>query len=408
MMRYGNFIGNDGIIIDEIMAVYMPEGKSYTGKKQVEIYCHGGKHIVRLIQDELIKDGARVAEPGEFTKMAFLAGRIDLTKAEAVAEVIASNTSSSYKAAMEHLTGAYREHINMLRDQLIDVIAETEASIDYPEEEIDPVDNANMLRKVENLKEQIRVLAESYSGGRIINEGFKIAIGGRPNAGKSSLFNLLLKQERALVTPTPGTTRDYLSEWIDLDGYKVNLIDTAGLRKTGGVIEKEGQKSAKKIIDSSDLVIWLIDITQKDWMKKLSEDKKTLTESDIMMIGNKIDLSEEKISLKNKKNDIDLLKISCKTGKGITDLKKRIIEKIRSNLPDYTSGIIVTSSRHKQKLYNASKNLEKAIQMLYKTETPELIAFELRLAVNAIDEITGKIYNEDILGKIFSKFCIGK
>jgi len=407
-MRYGYFIDHNKSIIDEIMAVYMPEKKSYTGKNQVEIFCHGGRHIVKLIQDELIKTGARVAEPGEFTKIAFLSGRIDLTKAEAVAEVIASNTLSSHKAALEHLTGAYGEHVLVLREQLVDIIADVEASIDYPEEEITPIEKQKMLQQIKTLIEQIKILASSYTGGRIIKEGFKIAIGGRPNAGKSSLFNLLLKQERALVTATPGTTRDYLSEWIDLDGYKVNIIDTAGLRKSGGVIEKEGQKSARKIIDSSDLLLWLIDISQKDWQKKLAEDVKDMSGSHKIMIRNKIDLHTKSRNDKLKVDDNQILKISCKNGEGVDNLKQIITRSIKSSMPDLTSGIIVTSARHRQKLDKAVQYLKIANQLVKDDESPELIAFELRAAINAIDEITGKIYNEDILGKIFSKFCIGK
>ena len=408
VMRYGYFVDVHNDIVDEIMAVFMPAGKSYTGQNQVEIFCHGGRKVVQLILDEFIADGARVAEPGEFTKMAFLSGRIDLTHAEAVAEVIAADTDTSYKAAREHLVGTYQQQIDRLQNDLINILAEVEASIDYPEEEIDTADKERLLRATDIIMLQLKELADTYQSGRIINEGFRIAIGGRPNAGKSSLFNLLLKQQRALVTPQAGTTRDYLSEWIELGGFKVNLIDTAGLRQGGGVVEKEGQKSARKIIDSSHLLLWMIDLTQKTWQKNLKTDINLLKKHHIVLLGNKIDVVEAS-SLKNHNvKEKEILLISCKTGKGINNLKNKISEIINESMPDLTSGLVVTSARHRQKLMTALKYLKKAKIKIKTDETPELTAFELRQALNALEEITGKVYNEDILDRIFSKFCIGK
>ena len=390
------------------MAVYMPEGKSYTGKDQVEIYCHGGRQIVRLIQDELISDGARVAEPGEFTRMAFLAGRIDLTKAEAVADVIEANTDTSYQAARTHLLGTYQAHVNSIREALVDLIAEVEASVDDPEEDIDPDETTALTDKTNVIMADIKELVDTYRGGRIINEGFKVAIGGRPNAGKSSLFNLLLRQERALVTPTPGTTRDYLSEWIELDGFKVNLIDTAGLRQTGGPVEKAGQKSARQILKEANLIIWMVDITRKTWQTQLKSDVEKLPDTSILLLGNKIDLVAE-TELKSKSHGgLLLLRVSCKTGKGIADLKKQIVSAISDRMPDLTSGVVVTSARHRQKLSVSLRCLKSAKTKIGRNESPELTAFDLRQAITAIDEITGKIYTEEILGRIFSKFCIGK
>lgn len=402
VMRFGHFINSENEIIDEVMAVYMPHRKSYTGLEQVEIFCHGGRQVVMLIQQAIIESGARMAEPGEFSKLAFLSGNIDLAKAESVAEMIAANTKSSYSSAREHLTGAYSEHIGMLREALIDIIAEVEASIDYPEEEIDPKEKEKLQSDLKTIIAKIKELRDTYKGGKIIQEGYKIAIAGRPNAGKSSLFNLLLKQNRALVTPTPGTTRDYLSESIELGGYKVHLIDTAGIRKSGGVIEKEGQKSAQKIINSADLLLWMFDLSQKNWRINLLEDSDKYNDSNNILVGNKLDESKKLDS------DFDYISISCKTKKSVSDLKKEILMRIEATMPDLTSGLIVTSARHKQKLSGALLKLKEALEKLQQNETPELTAFDLRLAINEIDEITGKVYNEDILGKIFSKFCIGK
>jgi len=386
----------------------MPAGKSYTGLQQVEIYCHGGRQIVTKILNELLASGARAAEPGEFTKLAFLSGRIDLTRAEAVAEIIGANTTTSYQAAREHLLGAYSKHINMLREKIINVISEVEASIDFPEEEVDTLETENLIQSVDEIIGSINQLAETYTGGRIIREGYTVAIAGRPNAGKSSLFNLLLRQERALVTPTPGTTRDYLSEWIDLGGFAVKLIDTAGLRERGGPIEKAGQKSAMTIVSKADLLLWMVDLSEQYWEATLQADIPFLKKYVNLLVGNKIDLLKDYRKVLIQAKDADLTPISCLTGKGINSLKKKLLECINENMPDLTSGLVVTSARHQQKLQAALKNLHRAKTKMKSGESPELTAFDLRHAAGAIDEITGKVYTKDILERIFSKFCIGK
>ena len=407
LLRYGHFISAAGETLDEVMAVYMPRGKSYTGLEQVEIFCHGGRRVVRLILDQLIKGGARAAQPGEFTKLAFLNGRIDLARAEAVAEIIAANTDSSYKAGREHLLGAYAGEIERLREHLVTVLADIEASIDFSEEEIDPGTNVQHVGRLREVQRQIEALLDSYTGGRIINEGFKIAIGGRPNAGKSSLFNLLLRQERALVNPEAGTTRDYLSEWIDLDGFAVNLIDTAGLRTGGSQVEKEGQARAEKIIEESDLVLWMFDLAAKDWQESLKADIGRLAYAPILLVGNKIDVIAD-ASPASLKVALETAIMSCLTKKGLKDLRQAVLWRIRAKMPDLTSGQVVTSARHQQKLDTARKAIKRTAQKLKANESPEITAFELRQAVESLDEITGRIYNEEILGKIFSSFCIGK
>jgi len=407
-MRYGHFLDRRGEVIDEVMAVFMPEGRSYTGRDQVEIYCHGGRQVVKMLHDQIVADGARVAEPGEFTKLAFLAGRIDLTRAEAVAELIAANTDTSYLAARDHLVGTYHGHVSKLREALIDIIAEVEASVDYPEEDLETAEKESLMSRVTELIGGISELADTYKGGRIITEGFRIVISGRPNAGKSSLFNLLLRQERALVTPTPGTTRDYLSEWIELDGFKVNLVDTAGLRTAAGSIEKAGQETARKVLRSAHLILWMVDVSKKGWKGNLTADFAGLSRDDTILIGNKIDLVADSRKAALEFASHRILPLSCKTGLGLSGLKKTMSGSITDKMPDLTSGLVVTSARHRQKLIEAVKSLKAARRNIRIKQTPELVAFDLRQAVQAIDEITGKIYNEEILGRIFSRFCIGK
>ena len=410
LMRYGHFVNRQGRAVDEVMAVYMPEGRSYTGLEQVELYCHGGREVVKEILDDLLASGARAAEPGEFTRLAFLSGRIDLVHAEAVAEIIEANTSASFETAREHLIGVYSERIEKLRDALVEIMAQVEASIDFPEEEIDPAEGLKLLPSLDSIIEEIRELVDSYRGGRIIREGYRIAIAGRPNSGKSSLFNLLLRQERALVTETAGTTRDYLSEWVELDGFAVNLIDTAGLRRKGGAIEKAGQKSAMRIISEANLVLWMFDICERSWQKNLEADLKPLMNHYNFLLANKIDLNDDHLArLKRLKKELNpIFPISCLTGRGIKQLKKAIVSHINRSMPDLTSGAVVTSARHRQKLVAAAGNLRKARSKLKAAESPELTAFDLRQAISDIDEITGRIYTEEILGRIFSKFCVGK
>jgi tRNA modification GTPase len=305
------------------------------------------------------------------------------------------------------LLGEYSAHISGIRDDLVDILADIEASIDFAEEEIDVSDSSRQIASIGRLAGQISVLLSSYSGGRIIKEGFKLAICGRPNAGKSTLFNLLLRQERALVNPVAGTTRDYLSEWIDLGGVAVNLIDTAGLRRRGDDVEKEGQRRSRKIIDQSDLVIWMVDLSERDWPGCLKADRKTLRGKEIIFVGNKLDLAAYADDLRVLDYS-DIVPLSCVTEDGFDILKEEIVKVIDAKMPDLTSGVVVTSARHKQKLTLALENLNSARAKVEKGESPELTAFDLRQAKDALDEITGKVYTEDILGKIFSSFCIGK
>ncbi|MDH3936392.1 MAG: tRNA uridine-5-carboxymethylaminomethyl(34) synthesis GTPase MnmE [candidate division Zixibacteria bacterium] len=408
MLKHGWFCHADGARLDEVMAVYMPSGRSYTGMDQVEVYCHGGSEAVKQVLNELLKSGARAAEPGEFTRLAFLHGRIDLTQAEAVGELIDAQTSVSYDAAREHLSGAYTEHVNMLRSGLVEILAETEAAIDYPEDDIGPDGGAGLTKSLNELMDQIRRLKESYSAGRILRDGFKIVIAGRPNAGKSTLFNLLLRQERALVTATPGTTRDYLSEWIDIEGIPVNLIDTAGLRIGGSQIEKAGQDLARRLISKCDLLIWIVDMSRKRWSSELQADLEDLGRMRKLLAGNKIDVLTKADQKLEQSRHAHLMPISCLSGQGVDEFSSSLSTIIRESRPELTSGLVVTSARHQQKLQRALKQIRRAGKLLRLGESPELVVFELQAAVTALDEITGRIYNDEILDRIFAKFCIGK
>jgi tRNA modification GTPase len=408
LMRLGFFKSVDNEILDEVMAVFMPAGRSYTGLEQIEIFSHGGRQVVRRILDEILKDGVRAAEPGEFTRLAFEHGRIDLSRAEAVAEIIAAETEVSYKASREHLLGGYSEHIEMLRNELIDILSEVEASIDFTEDAPEAeTDSRKLVMKADSLLDQLSKLADTYQGGRIISEGYTIVIGGRPNAGKSSLFNQLLRKERALVTPTPGTTRDYLLERVDMDGFTVNLIDTAGLRQGGGKIEREGQRLAKSLIERADLVVWMIDLSKRNWPALLVYDLKILNNVHILLLGNKIDLATPSGN-SGQISDYEIIGASCKTGAGLSRLHTQIVARIEKSMPDLTSGLVVTSARHRQKLKESIRHLRVARSKIESAVSPELVAYDLRTAIASLGEITGKVYTEQVLGRIFSRFCIGK
>jgi len=413
MMYYGSIIDKTDNVIDEVTMVQMTAGKSYTGLDQAEIFCHGGSFVLKQILQEIYKHKVRPAEPGEFTRRAFLAGRIDLAKAEAVADLIASKAEYAYRSARDNLLGELSQHINILRDRAIKLLAEIEAAIDYPEENLETDEKKKQLESVDFLVNNIMELIDSYRSGKIIKEGFKIAIAGRPNAGKSSLFNLMLNQNRAIVTPTPGTTRDYLTEWIELEGHTVSLTDTAGLRRSVSSIEKSGQHFAEAEMKRADLIIWMADISKRSWKSNLISDLKKLGKfGPILIVFNKTDLVNKSIT-KNisfviKELSLCGLSLSCKTKAGIKLLRQNLIATMNKNMPDLTDRLIVTSERHKKKLTGSLKYLKNVQKGIQKEISPELIVFELRQAVNEIDEITGRVYTEEILDNIFSRFCIGK
>lgn len=413
-LYYGHIVDRNTDIIDEVTMVRMPKGRSYTGFDQVEIFCHGGHFVLGRILSEILSYSARPAEPGEFTRLAFLNGRIDLARAEAVAELIASKTDYSYKAARNNLFGQFTETIDRIRSSAVALLAEIEAAIDFPDEALEIADRSRLMDQTTELIEKTSSLGESYRAGKIIREGYSIAIAGRTNAGKSSLFNLLLKHQRALVATRPGTTRDYLTEWIDLDGIAVSITDTAGLRGRASEVEKAGQESTLKIARASHLILWMVDISRRFWKSELVADLDNLpSNKDIIVVLNKSDKLSEPDKL-NKKTGIDLpdetltVILSCTTRAGFNRLKKAISNHISENLPDLTDQLVVTSKRQQEKLLKAAKNLKRVKSGLKRSVLIELVAHDMRLVINEIDEITGRIYNEEILDNIFSRFCVGK
>ncbi len=388
--------------IDEVLVSVFRAPKSYTAEDSVEISCHGGRAVVSGIVEALVRAGARPAQPGEFSQRAFLNGRIDLAQAEAVADLISAQSEALRRSSLEQLEGHLSKKINQLRGSLMDVLAEVEANLDFPEEGIEPQQVGQISATLNNVISQVRTLAKSFKEGRVLREGYSVVIAGRPNVGKSSLLNALLEKERAIVTPVPGTTRDTIEEWAVFSGVPVRLVDTAGLRERGGKIEKEGMRRTVEAIEKSNLVLLMLDASQKlnDEDRQLFEKYESRKK---LLLYNKVDLLPQ---IPSASNSSGALYISATLGTGLDRLKEKITQMA---VPSFgTESVLVTSARHKEALAKGFVYLLRARRGLERGKGLELVAFELRRAVDTLGEITGQIVTEDILGRIFSKFCIGK
>ncbi|MEE9441994.1 MAG: tRNA uridine-5-carboxymethylaminomethyl(34) synthesis GTPase MnmE [candidate division Zixibacteria bacterium] len=406
LLRFGQIKSASGETLDEVLAVYMPGPKSFTGEDLLEIYCHAGAMVLGAIIETILSRDCRPAEAGEFSLRRFLNRGEDLTRLEGAADIVAAKTELSYRVSRQHLIGAYGELITKLRNNIINMLAELEADIDFPDEDdVGRIGQELLSEKLESVIAQLEELSESYRTGKIIKDGYQVLILGPPNAGKSLLFNRLVKRNRALVTPVPGTTRDYISEWIDIEGLPVELYDTAGIRRARGHVEKAGIASSQKLIKQANMIIYLFDINKRpsDFPAfNLSKIQR------LIIVLNKIDLCDNinaKIQKWIKKLNItdNIFEISAKTGKGLRALTKIIYES--AGISDLTDGLFVTSNRHKSKIDKCLTHLKE----IEKSSAPvEVLSWELRQAADAIGEITGHIYTEQILDEIFSNFCIGK
>lgn len=400
--------------IDEVIVTAMKAPHSYTREDIVEISCHGGMAVLSKVLDLTLSEGARLALPGEFTKRAFLNGRIDLTQAEAVIDLINAKTEKSLFNTVSQLNGTVSNEINRFRSVLIDVSSKLELSIDFSEEEIPTTSLDEIRTSLSDIKESIETLIDSYNIGRLLREGIKVVIAGRTNAGKSSLFNLLLKKERSIVAHHPGTTRDFIEEELSLDGITYKIFDTAGISISNHGIESEGIARSYGLIEQADIIILLIDA---------SED---LTEEDISLINtvkdqrkeclyllNKIDLSQqihpEQISEISLISPDKIIKISVKGKTGIDELKSRIKHAIAySETIMDTEKTIICNIRHKNLLSRALEAINTAINACQESASEEFVAFDVTKALHALDEITGQSCSEEVLDEIFNEFCIGK
>ena len=409
-IRYGYIINSKtGEKIDEVLVSFFRAPKSYTKENMCEINSHGGMIVERQILEQCLKSGAELAEPGEFTKRAFLNGRIDLSQAESVIELINAKTEREAKESLNQLEGELSKRINNIRSKLLDIMADIEASIDYPEYDIEELTHENTNRVLEDIKKELTSLEESFNTGKIIREGIKTAIIGRPNAGKSSLLNAILKEERAIVSEYAGTTRDTIEEFITIKDIPLKIIDTAGIRKTDNKIEQIGVKKALKIAEEADLIIAIIDNS-----KELEiEDKKILEiikNKNAIIVLNKIDIDDKK--LENESDLIEskkpIVKISAEKREGLDDLYNEIVKMFNFNKIEVNNDSIVTNIRHKNQITKAINSINNAIATLMKNETEDILAIYIKQTLEELSEITGDNVSEDIINEIFSKFCLGK
>ena len=396
-------------IIDEVLLTVMKAPRTYTREDIVEINCHGGAACVQKVLELTLLAGARLAEPGEFTKRAFLNGRIDLAQAESVADIIRAKTDLTRQVAMNQLQGTMSKTVNRLRDLLIDILAEVEASIDFPEEDLDFGDSIELSKRTQTVLTQLEDLLQTAEDGKILREGLSLAIVGKPNVGKSSLLNALLQEDRAIVTEIPGTTRDTIEEYANIRGIPIKLIDTAGIRETSDTVEYAGVKRSKEWLERSDLLLVMLDasepLTEDDRkLLELTKDKKSIT------VLNKIDLTEllDIEQIQKLTPDKPIVETSMLTGQGLEDLKTSILDSVIHGESISPDSAIITNVRHRDALRKAKIDIEHALSSLNAAMPPELVAVDLRGALDNLGLIVGETTTDDILDRIFSQFCIGK
>ncbi|MCX7736371.1 MAG: tRNA uridine-5-carboxymethylaminomethyl(34) synthesis GTPase MnmE [Candidatus Kapabacteria bacterium] len=402
-IHFGWIVHKD-IRIDNVTASIFIEPRSYTGENSVEISCHGGMVIVDELINALIDCGARMAEPGEFTRRAFLNGKMDLMQVEAVADLIHSVTIPGAITAARQLHGEFTSRISNLRRKLLDICSLLELELDFSDEDLTFVKKDKIKDDVIDAISFCSSLAESYKAAEILRSGFFVGIAGFPNSGKSTLFNALLKKKRAIVSETPGTTRDYLEETIILNGMAVKLIDTAGLRETDNIIELEGIKLVQSILEQSNLVLVIndISISPEHSNELLTKLKKEYPKQEILLVQNKID----KINFKDIEKEDEIVYISAKTGEGIDYLEHILESAARKNIEGITDVLI--NQRHALLLKRIAEQLSLAVNSIDLGRENELISLDIRNAVNLLGELSGENWNEDVLNNIFSRFCIGK
>lgn len=405
-MKFGKIVDKDNII-DEVLVSYFKSPKSYTSENMCEINSHGGIVIMNKILDLCIKNGANLAEPGEFTKRAFLNGRIDLSQAEAVIDIINAKTDKEAEVSLKQLEGSLSEKIEKIRKIVISVMADIEATIDYPEYDLEEVTNAKIIKVLDEVDILLKSLEKSFYNGKILREGISTAIIGRPNAGKSSLLNLILNEERAIVTDIEGTTRDTIEEFISIDGIPLKIIDTAGIRNAKDEVEKIGVEKAMDIAKRSDIIIAIFDSS-----KKLNEEDKKILEllkdKNAIILLNKIDL--EKIIKVDEFKEINkpVIEISTKTKEGIDKLYEEISKMFKLKEIANDGETIVSNVRHKNIIINSRRNLEKARETINNNMPIDIISTYLKEIIEELGKITGETVTDDVITEIFSKFCLGK
>lgn len=403
------YIVQEGTPIDEVVVSLYKAPRSYTGENVVEISCHGSPYIHQQVIEACIQKSARLAKPGEFTQRAFLAGKLDLTQAEAVADLIVSNTEASRKTALNNIRGGFSNALKGLRDQLITFSALIELELDFSQEDVEFADRTALKTLLQKAMVQTSQLLQSFKLGNVIKNGVSIAIIGKPNAGKSTLLNSLLNEERAIVSDIPGTTRDTIEEVINIDGILFRLIDTAGIRShSADIIETAGIEKSLQKMKQADIVLYLFDVqdTSADELKQTAAE---LQQQDIhyLLVGNKIDITNEKEARDKFAYIEGVIFIAAKEGQHLEVLRERMLDVVMQNGVQ-GENVIVTNARHYHALAEVHKSLQEVLEGIQNGLPGDLLALDIRRCLQYLGEITGEITNEDQLDYIFSKFCIGK
>lgn len=407
-IKYGNIVDN-GEVIDEVLVSYFKAPKSYTMENMCEINSHGGNIIVKKILELCLKNGAELAEPGEFTKRAFLNGRIDLVQAESVIDIINAKSEKEVKTGIKQLEGLLSKEIAEIKQEIMDVMINIEVSIDYPEYDVEDVANAEITDMLDSVKKKLERLERSFDNGKVIKEGIKTAIIGKPNAGKSSLLNAILKEDRAIVTEYEGTTRDTIEEFVNINGISLKLIDTAGIRETKDEVEKIGIAKSRETANTADLIIAIFDASKEIDEEDLEvidfiKNKKAIIILNKMDLKAKIDENNENL----KKLSGNIIKMSALKNIGIDKLYEKITEMFNLNEINLDNENVITNVRQKNLITKAIENVKKAKETIEQKMPIDIVAIFIKDILEDLGKITGEVVTEDIIEEIFANFCLGK
>ena len=407
-IKYGHIVENEEII-DEVLVSYFKTPRSYTTENMCEINTHGGNIVIRKILDLCLKNGANLAEPGEFTKRAFLNGRIDLLQAESVIDVINAKSEKEAKTGIKQLEGVLSRKIKEIKQEILDVMVNVDVSIDYPEYDVEDVTNSQISSMLDSVQNKLEILEKSFDNGKLIKEGIKTAIIGKPNAGKSSLLNAILKEDRAIVTEYEGTTRDTIEEFVNIEGVPLKLIDTAGIRDAKDEVEKIGIKKSKEIANDADLVIAIFD-SSKELTVEDEEILNIIKNKKSIILLNKADLNSVLTENDAKFKEIteNVIKISALNGVGLEKLYNLISKMFSLEEINVDNDVIVTNLRHKNLISKAIGNVKKAKNTVQENMPIDIIAIFIKDILEDLGNITGEVVTDDIINEIFSKFCLGK
>tara|TARA_B100000953_G_scaffold293345_1_gene281729 strand:+ start:483 stop:1856 length:1374 start_codon:yes stop_codon:yes gene_type:complete len=405
-VNLGHILKN-GNELDEVLITLFKGPHSYTGEDTIEISCHGSTYIQQEIIDLFIDNGVRVANPGEFTLRAFINGKMDLNQAEAVADLIASENEGSHKLAMQQMKSGFSNDLKKLRSELLHFTSMIELELDFSEEDVEFAERGEFKQLTNKIQSELKILIDSFQSGNVLKNGISVAIAGKPNAGKSSLLNTLLNEDKAIVSDIPGTTRDSIEDSIIIDGIKFRFTDTAGLRETKDEVESKGIEKTKEKISNAKILLYLFDINDIS-INEIKSSLKTFERDDLSMIlvRNKVDLKNKNQSLLKELNDRELIEISATDSKSVSKLKKRLVNEV-DILNPYTD-VIISNSRHYEALKKALKAIEEVNNGLKNNISGDLLSVDIRRSIEHLGEITGEITNDDVLGNIFANFCIGK